>query len=177
MGLNHEIEYSFICVGHTKFSCDRCFGVLKKKTNRTELWSLYDIADAISNSGVDNEAELVGNHQGEVRVKVFDWAIWLGKCFRRLDGILSYQHFRFSHKEPGVVKCFKNSHDKEPAFVKNILKITDPKSYLECGPNEIVPEGFSDQRKEYLYNEIRQFCKAGLEDLVAPCPTNKKAKV
>ena len=67
---------------------------------------------------------------------------------------------------------------KEPAFfVKNILKITDPKSYLESGPNEIIPEGFSDQRKEYLYNEIRQFCKPGLEDLVAPCPTNKKAKV
>ena len=177
IGLNHDIEYSFMCVGHTKFSCDRCFGVLKKKTNITELWSLYDIADAVSNSGVNNEAELVGNHQGEVRVKVFDWGIWLGKCFRRLDGILSYQHFRFSHKEPGIVRCFKNPHDEEPALVKNILKITDRKTYLESGPNEIIPEGFSDQRKEYLYNEIRQFCKSGLEDLVAPYLTNKKAKV
>ena len=73
-----------LCVLVTpNFHVTGVLGVLKKKTNRTELWSLYDIADAVSNSGVDNEAELVGNHQGEVRVKVFDWAIWLGKCFRR----------------------------------------------------------------------------------------------
>ena len=39
-------------VGHTKFSCDRNFGVLKRKTNRTELWTLYDIASAVNESGI-----------------------------------------------------------------------------------------------------------------------------
>ena len=43
-------------------------------------------------------------------------------------------------------------------------------------PDEIVPAGFSQQRIEYLYNEIRQFCKKDLEDFVAPCPANKKLK-
>ena len=38
-------------VGHTKFSCDRNFGVLKKKTNVTDLGTLYKIAETVNNSG------------------------------------------------------------------------------------------------------------------------------
>ena len=30
-GLNIYTEYSFITFGHTKFSCDHCFGNFKKK--------------------------------------------------------------------------------------------------------------------------------------------------
>ena len=49
--LHTNIEYSFMSVGHTKFACDQNFGVLKRKTNKTELWTLYDIATAVNNSG------------------------------------------------------------------------------------------------------------------------------
>ena len=51
-GLHEEIDFSFMTVGHTKFSCDRNFGVLKRKTNRTELWTLYNIASAVNDSGL-----------------------------------------------------------------------------------------------------------------------------
>ena len=37
-------------------------------------------------------------------------------------------------------------------------------------PHEINPEGLSDKRKNYLHSKIRQFCKPGTEDLVAPVP-------
>ena len=37
-------------------------------------------------------------------------------------------------------------------------------------PGKIDPEGLTDDRKRYLYREIRQFCKPGTEDLVAPAP-------
>ena len=37
-------------------------------------------------------------------------------------------------------------------------------------PQKINPEGLSDERRNYLYREIRQFCKPGTEDLVAPVP-------
>ena len=39
-------------VGHTKFSCDRNFGVLKKKTNVTILSTLYTIDQAVNESGM-----------------------------------------------------------------------------------------------------------------------------
>ena len=38
-------------VSDTKFACDQNFGVLKRKTKKTELWTLYDIATAVNNSG------------------------------------------------------------------------------------------------------------------------------
>jgi len=72
-GLHKKIEYSFMTVGHTKFSCDRSFGVLKQK-NHTELRTLYDIAKSVNESGECNSAELVGYHNGKVSVKAFDWA-------------------------------------------------------------------------------------------------------
>ena len=41
-------------------------------------------------------------------------------------------------------------------------------------PEQIIPESVSEQRKAYLYNDIRPFCKAGSEDLVAPAVNNNK---
>ena len=35
---------------------------------------------------------------------------------------------------------------------------------------KINPEGLSDECRNYLYREIRQFCKPGMEDLGAPVP-------
>ena len=37
-------------------------------------------------------------------------------------------------------------------------------------PQRINPGGLSDERRNYLYREIRQFCNPGTEDLVAPVP-------
>ena len=37
-------------------------------------------------------------------------------------------------------------------------------------PQRINPERLSDERRNYLYREIRQFCKPATEDLVAPVP-------
>ena len=51
-GLHKSVEYTFMTVGHTKFSCDRKFGVLKKKTNVTDLSTLYTIAETVNESGM-----------------------------------------------------------------------------------------------------------------------------
>jgi len=56
----------------------------------------------------------------------------------------------------------------EQAFV--LMKdrvVIPPASVL---PQEVQPEGLSEERKIYLYREIRQFCKPGTENLVAPAP-------
>lgn len=49
-GRNTDIEFNFLIAGHTKFSCDLCFGYLKKKTRRTDLNCLQDIQDVTINT-------------------------------------------------------------------------------------------------------------------------------
>lgn len=52
------------------------------------------------------------------------------------------------------------------------MLLKDPSNLLQQGilPSQIKPEGLSDERKGYLFHEIRQYCKSGTEDLVAPAP-------
>jgi len=93
----------------------------EKKTSRTELWTLYDIAQAANDSGECNSTELVGYHNGEVLVKVFDWANTFASTFKRIDNLTQYHHFKFNSKEqPGMVKCYKTL-ESEP-IVLNLLK-------------------------------------------------------
>ena len=88
-----------------------------------------------------------------------------------IPGILEYHHFRFKKQTPGIVYCQKRLGGPitQINILKAKIKIKDiPSKEL---PHIIKPEGFSKDRQTYLYNDIRQFCKPGTEDLVVPLPT------
>ena len=126
-------------------------------------------------SGDNNVSELAGSHNGEVYVKAFDWTKWLEKVFKKMDNILTYQYFKLDSREPGVVQCFKTL-TSDPVR-KCLTKIDNPMKYLTTTtPDVITPEGLSDQRKAYLFNQIREFCKIGTEDYVAPDPNVKRPR-
>ena len=175
-GLHQLIEYSFMVVGHTKFSCDRSFGVMKKKLNRTPTWTLYDIATAVEASGKCNYVELVGKHDQTVLVKTFDWANFLSQFFKKLENITEYHHFRFDSREPGTVTCFTEL-DGEPKKVHLLKKNVVVNNNIQ--PKEIIPAGFSEDRQKYLYKEIRPFCQDDSADFVAPNPEdpNKRPRM
>ena len=168
--LHQSIKYSFLIAGHTKFGPDRCFGMLKKSYKLSFISSIYELArmvDTSSNTGV-NKAQLVSTHDGRVIVPAYDWSTFLGQYFKKIPNIKKFHHFRFSKDEPGVVYCREYLSSPEQACV--LLKdgaVIPPGSVL---PQKINPEGLSDERRNYLYREIRQFCKPGTEDLVAPVP-------
>ena len=169
-GLNTNIEYSFVTVGHTKFSCDRCFGVFKKKVNRTPLHTLYNVATICEESGDCNSTQLVGTHDGQVFVECFDWTRFLSDFFRKIPQVTSYDHFYFTSKEPGVIKYSAELNQDLESF--NLMKRDAPP--FRGHPVVYPPRGFVPEREEYLFNEIREFCAKGTEDLVAPAPTNKR---
>ena len=129
-------------------------------------------------SGGNNVAELVGYHDKRILVEVFDWIKWLGKVFKKIDNILSYQHFKFDSNNPGFVCCYKTIDDSQPVVVKMLKEpLQQAHTYLTTtSPEETTPDGLSEQRQQYLFNQIREFCKPGTEDYVAPPPTNKKPK-
>ena len=63
-GLHKSICLSFLIVGHTKFSPDWCFGLLKRKFKRTAVNSLEDLVTVVDQSAVVNKAQLVGSQSG-----------------------------------------------------------------------------------------------------------------
>lgn len=166
--LHQRITYSFLIAGHTKFAPDRGFGIIEKAYKVNFISSIYELAAMVeSNSTGVNKAQLVGTHDNTVIVPVYDWASFLGGYFNKLPNIKKYHHFRFSKDEPGRIYCKENRSTAELSFM--LLKdptIVPPPSL----PAKINPEGLSNDRKNYLYREIRQFCKHGTEDLVAPAP-------
>ena len=169
MHLHDSILYSFLVAGHTKFSPDRCFGMIKKSYKATYVSSIYELARLVENSssiGV-NKAQLVGTHDGRVIVPVFDWASFLEPYFKRIPNIKKYHHFRFSKDSPGMVFCKEFVTSPEQPFMLLKDQANLPPSVIQT---TISPDGLSQERKNYLFREIRQFCKPGTEDLVAPAP-------
>lgn len=120
-----------------------------------------------SSTGV-NKAQLVGTRDGTVIVSVYEWSSFLEQFFKRVPNIKNYHHFRFSKDNPGTVYFKESSSSQEQSMM--LLKnrgILPPAARLQAKLN---PVGLSQERQQYLYREIRQFCKPGTEDLVAPSP-------
>ena len=167
MKLHHSITYPFLIASHTKFAPDRCFGLIKRSYKVTYVSSLYEFARLVetsSNTGV-NKTQLVATHDGRVIIPVYDWTSFLSQYFKKLPNI-KYHHFRFSKENPGMIyfKEFVSSPEQSFQLLKSNV-ILPPASTL---PREIKPDGLTEERKNYLYREIRQFCKPGTEHLVAP---------
>ena len=168
--LHLNLSNDFLEAGHTKFAPDWCFGLGKQRISKTFVSSLFEIAEAIESSsqtGV-NVAKLCGLHDGTVHVPVYDWSAYLSPFFRKIPDIKKYHHFRFSSSYPG--KFFLREHVDSPETEFKILFDTSVLPPASLPPVEIKAPGLSAERKNYLYKEIRPFCKHGTEDLVATEP-------
>ena len=49
-GRHKSIKLSFLLTGHAKFSCDWCFGLVKRVYKETKVNCLNDIADVVTQS-------------------------------------------------------------------------------------------------------------------------------
>lgn len=97
-----NIAYSFLVVGHTKFSPDWCFGLFKRLFKKTKVDCMADIATVVNDSALCNVAQVVHNENTEI-VPTRDWPTFLLPHFRKISNIKRYHHFRFSSSSPGTV--------------------------------------------------------------------------
>ena len=77
--------------------------------------------------------------------------------FNRVPLITKYQHFRFSSSTPGIVYvCTSCSAEEKPIkiFKKKVTAATAKRARL---PPVIPPGGLTEERKNYLYEQIRPF--------------------
>ena len=135
------------------------------------MWTLIDVVKVCLDSSANNFTELVGSHDKKVNVEVYNWKDHLSKYFKAIPNILEYPHFRMSKESPGIVCCLKHLNgevDKIKTLKNhaNINQITAAEL-----PSLVAPKGFTDDRKNYLFNDIRPFCKIGTENEVAPPPS------
>ena len=155
-------------VGHTKFSPDWCFGLLKQRFRVTPVNCLDDLVSVVTSSDDVNEAQFVGDQSGAPIVAMYDWAGFFGSL-SKVPLITRQHHFRFTSDEPGVVKVKEYS---DSTVVEHTLT-SDANCLAKLAtefPETIAPKGLSLQRKWYLHDKIREFCPVETRDLVCPKP-------
>ena len=168
-GLHEEIKISFLPVGHTKFAPDWCFGLFKRFFRLCKIGCLDDIVHCVNHSALPNVAQLVGTQDGSTVVPMYDWSSYFEDHTIKtaLKGITKMHHFRFSKMDPGKVYVKNKSTDPERCI--NLVRHPWNPTAREM-PQQIVPTGLSMERKQYLYDKIREFCPEEAQDLVCPKP-------
>ncbi|XP_065893388.1 uncharacterized protein [Dysidea avara] len=173
-GLHDEITISFLPVGHTKFSPDWGFGLLKQKYKKTFVGCLDDIVKVINQSAKPNWAQLVGAQDGSNIVPMYNWADYFDPHTVKtaLKGITQMHHFRFSSAHLGKVFVKNCKSDKERSI--NLRKESSWNPTPTDLPHVIVPDGLSLERRWYLFDKVREFCPVEVLDLVCPKPTEPR---
>jgi hypothetical protein len=94
----HNIEpitLNFLITGHTKFSPDWCFGLIKQKFRKTRVCSVAELVDVVAQSTVTNVnlAQPTMNREGNI-VHQYNWNQKLQGTCKPVTGIQKYHHFR-----------------------------------------------------------------------------------
>jgi hypothetical protein len=166
-GRHRGVTLSFMLAGHTKFAPDSMFGIFKRKFRRSKVdcqANIQDVVKAASPSGV-LLSQLCGDESGDSIVPMYQWDTFLGEFFRKLPAIKPLHHIKFM--DGGTVEC-KLLSESEPT-THHLLKC-NPEEVPQQKPPVIVPPGLSEQRKAYLFKEIREFVAEDCRDLVCPNP-------
>ena len=160
--------------GHTKFSPDWGFGLLKQKYKKTFVGCLDDIVKVINQSAKPNWAQLVGAQDGSNIVPMYNWADYFNPHTVKtaLKGITQMHHFRFSSAHLGKVFVKNCKSDKERSI--NLRKESSWNPTPTDLPHVIVPDGLSLERRWYLFDKVREFCPVEVLDLVCPKPTEPR---
>ena len=171
VGLSKSITLSFMVAGHTKFSPDRSFGLLKKEFRRTAVDTLGDIVRVVERSATTNSAEVIGWEDGVPLIPTFNWTNFFAGRMLKIPGIKGYQHFHFGGDVDGKVEC-RVSWDSEPQK-HPILSTRNPwHPTVSDMPDIISPNGLDNKRQWYLFDKIRPFCIAPeSKDITCPLPS------
>ena len=175
VGLNDTITLSFMIVGHTKFSPDSCFGLLKQQFRKTKVDTLQDLSNVVEKSASCNKVEMVGWEDGIPLIPTYDWSSYFAGKMLKVKGIKKYQHFTFTKSTIGKVSCSVSSD--YTATEVSLLRVqqngsTSWKPSSSTLPDIIQPKGLDAKRQWYLYEKIRPFCiEEKNKDKTCPLPS------
>lgn len=177
-GKHRSMVLSFMLVGHTKFSPDGFFGLIKKRYRRSRVYTyehLVEVINSSTNRGF-NVCQPYTDHQGRGAIPFRKWSSWLSRVFNNIPGITNYQHFRVDADTPGIITVKQSIDAKEETFCllkdKSFRFGNEPKH-----PPSIRPQRLSAERQWYLYEAIRPHIPDEKDkDATAPKPRVPKPK-
>ncbi|DAZ94956.1 TPA: LOW QUALITY PROTEIN: hypothetical protein N0F65_000335, partial [Lagenidium giganteum] len=112
LGWFRHIPYKFMVKGHTKNSCDRGFGHVRKKLARSDCWTLADIANVVKEAASSSRALLLE----DVDNVFLNFTEMAAELYRNLPAIKKYQLFSMDSARPGIVEC-RVLPDDEPVLM------------------------------------------------------------
>ena len=90
-----EITLSFMIPGHTKFSPDWCF-LLLKKYRRTKVGGLSNLCGVVNDSAAVKIAQLTGLEDGSVVVTTYNCLVYFSQFCTKVKSIKKLHHLRFA---------------------------------------------------------------------------------
>ena len=153
-GYYESVELNFMIAGHTKFSPDRGFAMIKKLYRKSTIYCKKEFVKVVENSSPQglNKVQCYENGQG---FQYYDFKV-LEKFFVKLPNIGKYHHFYFS-ADNVKIKEFADSDWEEFDLLKDdgrereeIIEEIRSLSFLI-----LKPKPLSLERQEYLYKKIR----------------------
>ncbi len=175
-GLHDKIELSFLIVGHTKFSPDGYFGLIKRHYRRSQVYTYDQLSDIVESSSKNGHNVCVRVSKS-IPSPIFyrDWSSWLSQYFATFKGISNYHHFRFEKNNMSIlVKERKDSEKIKVELIKKKFPFSKNRPPRKL-PKQLFPKGLSLKRQWYLYDQIR--CHIPYEsDKNQTCPKPKLSK-
>eukprot|EP00117_Sycon_ciliatum_P016477 scpid44506/ scgid15886/ len=164
MGLHDRIELSFMLTGHTRCLVDGCFGLLKQKFRRSDCYTMGQLVAVVNESASCNKAQLIPGSGLEWRA----WDTFLAQHFKPVKGIRKVQHMVFDAAKPGIVSVKASLEDT----YSDVEVLTTSKDALVAAgmPPVLQAPGLSEQRQQYLYNQIRPHVPDQFQDELCPKP-------
>jgi hypothetical protein len=177
-GLHTNIEMSFLIVGHTKFSPDSHFGLIKQYYRRSHIYTYEQLAKTIEESAYAgyNKCHRFNQKEHKEEIVYRNWSEWLSCYFKPIKGITDYQHFIIRDKNKSSITLKKNI-DSEGKPFEMLKKPVDFKNSRIYPPESLAPAGLSLERQWYLYEQIRMHIPNDIDkDCTCPQPTAPKPK-
>jgi hypothetical protein len=174
-GLHEKIELSFLIVGHTKFSPDGYFGLIKRHYRRSQVYTYGQLENIIESSSKNGHNTCVGSAASPIVYR--DWTSWLAQYFMPLKGISNFHHFRIEKNHPllFIVKKRKDSDEIKVELSTKKFPLNIPPKKL---PKQLFSAGLSLKRQWYLYDEIRCHIPNEIDkDQTCPRPTRPKSEI
>ena len=162
VGLNNEIELSFMRVGHTRCFVDVGFGLLKHRYRKSDVDTVQQLADTTKESAAFNKAV-------QFTWQWREWDAFLAESFVPLKNVTRYQRFRFLSSELGIVRASQSTSLEDKCVT--ILKATaDINTMSTTLPPVLKLAGMSRTRADYLFKQIRPHCHEENRDVTCPDP-------
>jgi hypothetical protein len=171
-GCYDTIELHFMIAGHTKFSPDRSFGMIKKLYNKSTIYTKEQFVEVVKNSSPKglNQVQCYENGKGfrYTNFKVLE------KYFEKLPKIRKYHHFLFSANNLGIVKVKEFVDDSwiEINLWKDKSRIMENiKEIRELVFPVLTPKPLPKERQDYLDKNFPSLVKKEFQDITCPQPT------